>query len=424
MVKLYETESYLKENQTTVTYSETIRDEAGRGENCNSETGNGEYGDGAGNEYGLIRLDESIFFPEEGGQYADTGYIEIIESAGTNNSNRIRLLDGQIENGIVTYKVAHPIPAGTKVACHLDWDMRFMRMQNHSGEHVLTGAVHNKYGLNNCGFHLSDDDLVTLDFDGILSYEQIIEMEREANRVIYENVPIRDSYPTREELGSISYRSKIEIEGQVRLVTIGDENKTYDVCACCAPHVRRTGEIGIIKVISVVKFKKGIQVAILCGERALDYINKEHSLVTKVARDFSTAAENIPYVIKNHMDEIADLKARLSAAIVGRLIRELDSMTDRAEKCVFTEDELSANDMKNVYNEMVERFDGFVGVFCGSDEAGYRFNAGGKDLDARHLLALMQEGLLAKGGGSPQMIQGRVGAGMEAIRDFYARVNS
>lgn len=398
MIKLYETKSSLRNNRTKVTYSES----------------------GGEDEYGLIRLEESIFFPEEGGQYADTGVITVAHAhEGLSAGEEIMLLDGQIKKGIVTYKVSKPIPVGTVIDCRLDWDKRFMRMQNHSGEHVLTGVVHNRYGLNNCGFHLSDDDFVTLDFDGMLTYDQIIEMEREANRIIYANVPIKDSYPTRDELSSISYRSKIEIEGQVRLITIGDDDNTYDVCACCAPHVSSTGEIGIIKVMSVVKFKKGIQVSILCGERALDFINKEHSLVTKVARDFSTAPENIPGVIKSHTDEIASLKMRLSSAVQGRLIGELDMIKDGMPKCIFSEDELTANDMKNIYNEMVSRFTGFVGVFCKSDDDGYRFNAGGQNLDARELAALMREKLSAKGGGSAEMIQGKVGVKKEEIEALF-----
>lgn len=401
MKKLYETKSSLRSNRTTITYSEAI---------ANDDVA----------EYGLIRLDESIFFPEEGGQYADTGTLTVVDACkGFAAGEEVTLLDGQIEDGVVTYKVTRAIPVGTIVDCRLDWDKRFMRMQNHSGEHVLTGVVHNRYGLNNCGFHLSDDDFVTLDFDGVLSYEQIIEMEKEANRIIYENVPIIDSYPTHDELLNISYRSKIEIEGQVRLITIGDDDKTYDVCACCAPHVDRTGEIGIIKVISVVKFKKGIQVSILCGERALDFINNEHSLVTKVARDFSTSPDNIPAVIKSHTEEIAALKIKLSSAVQGRVLSALNNIKDGDPKCVFSEDELTANDMKNIYNEMVSRFTGYVGVFCKSGDEGYRFNAGGKDLDARLLSDVMREKLSAKGGGSAEMIQGRVAASKEEIESLF-----
>lgn len=397
MIKLYETNSLLRQNQTTVTFSEAATDSDG-------------------NSYGLIRLDESIFFPEEGGQYADTGIIRVKDG---DSSYDVTLLDGQIENGIVTYKISKPIPNGALVECRLDWDKRFMRMQNHSGEHVLTGVVHNRYGLNNCGFHLSDDDFVTLDFDGVLSYEQILEMEREANSIIYEDVPIKDSYPTRDELDRISYRSKIEIEGQVRLITIGDDTKTYDVCACCAPHVSSTGMIGIIKVISVIKWKKGIQVAILCGDRALSYINKEHSLITKIARDFSTSPDNIPGVIAGHLEEIADLKRRLSSATQSSLLHQLDMLKESDPKTVFTDAELTANDMKTIYNEMISRFDGFVGVFCGNDTTGYRFNAGGRNLDARELSGILRDKFNAKGGGSAEMIQGKITASMADIKKVF-----
>lgn len=276
MLKLYEKNSYMRE--CTVTVLDSFEDK-------------GKY---------YITLDQSIFFPEEGGQYADTGILTIktpckevditteksttckrdmadilsetltADPGEVATGSSLRLLDGQIikdgpKKGEIAYEVSQMIPAGTSLTCVLDWDKRYDRMQNHSGEHVITGTIHNRYGFNNVGFHLSDDGFVTLDIDGALTYDQVIEMEREANAYIYKNLPIIDSYPDNESLKNMSYRSKIEIDGQVRLITVGDESETVDVCACCAPHVKSTGEIGIIKVISVIKWKKGVQIAILCG---------------------------------------------------------------------------------------------------------------------------------------------------------------
>lgn len=372
----------------------------------------------------MITVDQSIFFPEEGGQYADTGLLYIEELPGGYDGplkvgDTSKLLDGQISDGIVRYYVDVALPQGCLVKGILDWDKRFMRMQNHSGEHVLTGVIHNEYGFNNVGFHLSDDGLVTLDLDGSLSYDQVIEMEILANEAVYKNYPIKDTYPDKQQLNDIQYRSKIEIEGQVRLITVGDEETTVDVCACCAPHVRSTGEIGIIKVISVINYKKGIQIGILCGSRALEYINNEHSMMTSISRMLSTSPENVERIVKSQIDEIAGLKISLSAAIENSLIREIEEMGEDCVGCIFTNENLTANNMKNIYNVLVERINGNVGIFVGDDESGYRYNAGGRGVDATILGKLMRDKLSAKGGGSSEMIQGRVNATKESIIDFF-----
>ena len=421
MIKLYETNSFLKECKMQVK---------------SSWENNGKY---------YITVDQSIFFPEEGGQYADTGIVRIVElpknlensdceDAAENVSAglEVKLIDGQIVDGEVVYAVSSYLPVGCCLEGKLDWDKRFDRMQNHSGEHILTGVIHNKYGFNNVGFHLSDDGFVTLDLDGVLSYEQVIEMEAIANKVIYGDVPITDSYPNAEELKTIDYRSKIEIDGQVRLITVGDEEETIDICACCAPHVKSTGQIGIIKVISVINYKKGIQIAILCGKRALEYINNEHSMMTSLARFLSTAPENVEKIVKSQQDDIISLHAKLSVAVEGKLIDEIVRREalissgmpyDYEMGLIFTGEDLTAANMKNIFNALADRFKGYIGIFVGNDESGYRYNAGGRGLDARELASAMREKLQAKGGGSPEMIQGRVTATKQCIESFFTECN-
>ena len=249
-VKLYETESYRKECKTVVT--ECIRE------------GDAFY----------IRLKESVFFPEEGGQYSDTGTV-------STRDKTIRILKGELFGSSkegetdVRYQTDGEIPTGTEVLCKLDWETRFDRMQNHSGEHILSGLLYSKYGFHNVGFHLSDTEPVTVDTDGVLNEDEIAELEKEANAIVYENLPITDSYPSKETLAGMEYRSKIEIRGQVRLITIGTAERTVDVCACCAPHVSETGAIGIVKILSAEKFRGGMRLFVLCGRRALAWINRD-----------------------------------------------------------------------------------------------------------------------------------------------------
>ena len=185
-----------------------------------------------------IWLDQTLFFPEEGGQSPDMGTID-----------GIKVLDVQIKDEVITHTLAAPLAVGTTVKGVVDWKHRFYNMQQHSGEHIFSGIVHNRFGYDNVGFHLSDS-IVTMDFNGVITAEDIEEIETEVNQAIIENIPVEVSYPTKEELKVLEYRSKIEIEGQVRIVTIPG----YDVCACCAPHVRRTGEIGMLKVMNVQSY--------------------------------------------------------------------------------------------------------------------------------------------------------------------------
>lgn len=387
MIKLYETQSYLKENQTIVT-------------GCFREK-----------KDVFVTLEESIFFPEEGGQYADTGWIVYGE-------NRVRLTDGQIRNGEVFYKVESEIPEGAEVLCILDWEPRYMRMQQHTGEHILTGTIHRHFGFNNVGFHLSDDAPVTLDLDGVLTVEQAMEMETLANQIIYQNLPVEDSYPSKEELTAIDYRSKIAIEGQVRLITVPG----VDICACCAPHVARTGEVGLIKIVSMQNYKGGIRLNILCGMRALLHYREQLQLMSSLANSLSTRPEQVSGIVSSQKEELLILRHQVSQMAETALLKEIDSLQNGTNACVFAAGDTSAVAVKNAFNVMAKKFGGYAGVFVGDDENGYRYNAGSKSLDSRVLAGLMRERLAAKGGGSKEMVQGKTQAKRAMIEAFFAEL--
>lgn len=408
MNKIYETQSYTKTITTKI-------------DSCIQE-----------NDKFYVTFEDSIFFPEEGGQYADTGIIiadgkeisllngEYIKStaavSSTGEGGRTVLSTAQTS---IRYLVSEPIESGVEVQCILDWEQRYSRMQNHSGEHIMSGLIHSTYGLENVGFHLSDDGPVTLTMNGVLSYEQVIEIEAKANAVIYANMPITDSYPDKTTLSNLDYRSKIDIDGQVRLITIGDEASTIDICACCAPHVARTGEIGIIKVISVINYKGGIQIGILCGKRALDYINHQQNTLNTIAQSLSTHPDKVPALVVSHIEEINRLKSELSELREREYISAINNMTEAEKHIIISSEDLSALNMKNIFNTLTERFSGFVGVFVGNDSEGYRYYAGSKDKDSKELAAKMREVFNAKGGGSSEMIQGKINAAKDNILSFW-----
>ena len=394
--KIYERRSYLKELTTTVTDS---------------------FSDNGKN---YIKLKATIFFPEEGGQYADTGKLDY-------SGRTARILNGELIGNAsdgetdIRYEVDSPIEAGTEVHCTLDWENRLDRMENHSGEHILSGLIHNMFGFNNIGFHLSDDEPVTLVCDGKLSKEQISLLERKANEAVRENISITDSYPSKEELECLSYRSKIEIAGQVRLITIGDDANPLDVCACCAPHVSFTGSVGIIKILSSASFKGGTQLSFLCGRRAFEYIDHSQELLKSLSDSFSTNMENVPELVDKLRDDNRSLKMKLSVFAQKSILESV-----RSGSCsgpVITDFELSPADMKSIFNEIVQAVEGYTGIFSGSDEKGYVYYAGGAGLDARELGNLMKDKLSARGGGSSEMIQGRCVSTRDEILNFWKTFN-
>lgn len=214
-----------------------------------------------------VVLDQTLFFPEEGGQSPDKGTL-----------GECNVMDVQIKGDVITHTLDAPLKPGAAVHGILNWSHRFYNMQQHSGEHIFSGIVHKKFGYDNVGFHLSDA-IVTMDFNGILTEQDAAEVEYEVNEVIVKNLPVQVTFPSREELAVLDYRSKIEIEGQVRIVTIPG----VDVCACCAPHVRQTGEIGMLKVMSVQNHRGGVRISMLCGFRALEAFRQKDQIVTAVA---------------------------------------------------------------------------------------------------------------------------------------------
>ena len=341
-----------------------------------------------------VVLDQTLFFPEEGGQSPDKGVI-----------NDIQVTDVQINNEIITHYLESAIPAGSKVMGRIDWAHRFNNMQQHSGEHVFSGIVHKKFGYDNVGFHLSDQ-VVTMDFNGVLTAEQVAEIEWEVNQDIAQNAEIVISYPSKDELASIKYRSKIDIEGQVRIVTVTG----YDVCACCAPHVRRTGEIGGLKVMSLQNYKGGVRISILCGLRALEAFREKCSIVSDLTAFLTTGQENLVTAVKKLKASNQSLSSELSAAKQQLLNQKLSDIPEDQANVIIFESGIDTKIVRNVVNGLVKKHSGICGLFVGSDSEGYSYVIGSSSQDCKILANTLREKLGAKGGGSPQMIQGSVKA--------------
>lgn len=376
----------------TATIMESIPDEEGRG--C------------------WLVLDQTAFFPEEGGQTADKGTI-----------NGLDVLDVQIKEDVIYHLInaacnedASFLP-GQLIKGHVDWEQRLDFMQQHSAEHIISGLLHRHYGFRNVGFHLSKNE-VTMDVDNSISLEMLREIEKEANEIVYRNIPVKAYFPSEEELEQLDYRSKIEIQGEVRIVEIPG----VDICACCAPHVDSTGQIGMIKITNVQSHRGGVRINILCGNRALaDYTEKQDAFSALCAL-LSSKPELLTNNVKRVMDESLSWKEKSNELAQQLLQLQLDTLPSPDEiKNPFLFAELdNPIAVRNAVNRLCQTYSGYCGIFTGNDSSGYQFIIGSANLDCRMLATDLRNILEAKCGGSAAMIQGSVMAGRQKLEDFFA----
>ena len=354
----------------------------------------------SGNGYEII-LDRTAFFPEGGGQSSDTG------SLGGVSVSDVQEIDGKI-----IHYTDGPLVEGTEVEGCIDWTERFSKMQQHTGEHIVSGLIHKIYGYHNVGFHLGTDS-VTLDFNGVVPKEKLHEIEQLANEAVAKNLPVQVLYPTDEELSKISYRSKIEIEGQVRIVVIDG----YDVCACCAPHVKQTGEIGLIKLVGMQNYKGGVRISMLCGFRALeDYYQKEKNnreiAVMLSAKEYETAVE-----VERLQEELAMKKAKI-AELERKFLEQKVETHDISSEIVCLFEETDPVMTRELVNLLLKKGAKMAAVFSGNEREGYRYVLGSRSLDVRENGKLLNEAFHGRGGGKPEMVQGTVQGKREEIEAF------
>ena len=365
-----------------------------------------------------VILDATAFFPEGGGQYPDPGTL-----------GGCPVTDVQEQGGIITHTVdishlndsPHPFEKGTVVKGELDAATRLERMQNHTGEHIVSGIVHRRFGYKNVGFHLGDGD-VTLDFDGVLTREQLDEIEEEANTIVSACLPITAYYPAPEELSTLSYRAKLNLTEGVRIVRIGNVDAPKDLCACCAPHVDNTGEIGLIKLLDFIHYKGGVRIHMLCGSWALADYRRRYTAVATMAAAMSVKQEEVvagfermQAEIEGHKKVISTLRGKLEAHTVAAITPTEGSL------CLFDEG-LDAPEMRRLLNAAVAKCGRLCGVFSGNDEEGYRFVIGRGDptMDLKPRIKEINTALSARGGGSSEMLQGSCTAARAVIEAFFA----
>lgn len=353
-----------------------------------------------------IVLDQTIFFPEEGGQTPDKGTI-----------NGLHVIDVQIKDDVITHTIKTdgkmPLQTGDTVSCDLNWAHRFSNMQQHTGEHIISGIVYKRYGYDNVGFHLSDS-IVTMDYNGPISDKDLIEIEEEANRYIFEGRPIITGYPSKEELEALNYRSKKELAGPIRIVEIKD----VDVCACCAPHVKNTTEVGLLKILDATAYKGGIRISMLCGMRALYHYRDCLNRCIALSQLTSRPQEEIVEAVEQQKETIGGLQQQIFSLQQTLLKKEAASVDASAEDVLLFTENTDTNIIRYQVNEFTASHPGYCAIF-NKNETGYNFIIGSKEKDCNKIGTLLREKLGAKCGGKSVMIQGSVEASEEDIKNLF-----
>ena len=352
----------------------------------------------------IVRLSQTCFYPEGGGQPCDTGTLGGVKVTAVHEGG-----------GEIWHTVDSPLEVGAKVHGQIDWERRFDLMQQHSGEHILSGVLHQMTGCDNVGFHLSTEN-VYVDFDKPMDMALLREAELRANRIIWENRPVQIWYPGKEELAALDYRSKKELTGDVRIVAFPGA----DTCACCGTHVAAAGAVGCIKVLSVQNYKGGVRVEMACGKRALDIETAWMEQDQEVGRMLSVKPFQTVAAVKKLSDELSAARIRLAAMEDKVFAGKAAELAGKGDVLLF-EDGLSPDSVRRMCTLIMDSCGGRCAVFSGSDADGYKYALGLKDGDLRAFVKEMNSKLNGRGGGKPFFAQGSVSATRAEIEAFFAQ---
>ena len=353
-----------------------------------------------------VTLDKTAFFPGGGGQECDVGCLGDVPVTGASLAG----------DAVLHYTTA-PLAVGARVTGKVDRSVRFPRMQCHTAEHIVSGLIHARYGFDNVGFHLGEDE-VTMDVSGELTKEQLEEIEDLANRVVYSDVPVTVSFPSSEELPHLFYRSKLDLTENVRLITV----EGVDVCACCAPHVKKTGEIGLIRLLGFIRYKGGVRIRLVAGERALADYRARCLAAQTVSELLSVPQEKIADGVARSLasaDALAESNAALRRRLAERIAGELPQ-TDGNRVFFLSGVESDPDVARRVANLAVLSTAGIVAVCYGESERGFRYLLASEKVDLRAALPEINRALSGRGGGKPGMAEGTFAATREEIARFFA----
>ncbi len=349
-----------------------------------------------------IVLDRTAFFPEEGGQYADGGTL-----------SGIAVLDVKEKHGVIHHYTAEPIALGEVCSCKIDFSERFEKMQCHTAEHILSGLFHKHYAIENVGFHLGRD-IMTMDISVPLEKSELLRIEELANIAVFNDLSVKAYFPTEDELSVLEYRSKLALTENIRIVEIGD----VDVCACCAPHVAHTGEIGLIKITDAVKMRGGMRLTVAAGKRAYRLVSKLFSEAGAVSAMLSVPRLEIAEGVRKLSHEASELRSKLSECRAREIERCASELLPTEGNAVVLLSGYTIPEMITYSNTALSRVGGILVLLSGED-GDYKYVISSKTENLRTVIAEINKSLLGRGGGKPEMVQGSFASGLSDIKNYF-----
>lgn len=350
-----------------------------------------------------VILDRTCFYPEGGGQPADHGIL-----------GGVKVLDVREKSGQIVHICDGALPVGASVTGCIDWERRFDHMQQHSGEHIVSGIICARYGCDNVGFHLGKD-IVTIDFNHDISPDDLPAIEAQANAFIWSDTPINIRFLSGEALEQAEYRSKKFIPGEVRLVAFPGA----DCCACCGTHVNRAGQVGLVKLLSCQKFREGVRMELLCGKRALDYLSGIWEQNLAVSRALSAKPLQTSAAVEHLQGELESIKLRCAALETADFARKAQEYAGKGDVVLF-EGDMSADSVRRLCDAVLDTCGGRCAVFAGSGNT-YKYAVGTREGDIRPLVKELNSALNGRGGGKPNFAQGSVAADEAQIKVFFEK---
>ncbi len=349
-----------------------------------------------------VILNATAFYPEGGGQPADKGMID-----------NIPVVDVQYIDGELCHIMERPLEEGAQVVGKIDWNWRFDLMQQHSGEHIVSGMIHEKYGYENVGFHMGEE-IITIDLSGVLTWQQVQEIEKKVNYYIWMNQQVNIFYPDERQRKFIPYRSKKELTGEIRLV----EFPGADLCACCGLHVTHASQIGLVKILSCKKFRDGVRMEMLSGKRALDYLSGSTEQNSQIAVSLSVKENETKEAVQRLLDEVYDLKGQLAQEKQKSFEVKAASFAGKGN-VLLIEDTMEAAEVRKCTDSILNTCGGIAALFAGNDTDGYKYAIGERNGDIKELVKKVNKELNGRGGGKPFFAQGSVKAARKQIKALF-----
>ena len=347
-----------------------------------------------------VILDATAFYPEGGGQACDLGTL--------NDANVLEVRErGEVIVHLCDREVRGEVHGG------IDWARRFDLMQQHSGEHMVSGVIHRRYGWHNVGFHMGSE-VITIDFDGVIPVEDLPAIEAEVNAGIWQNLPLKCWYPSPEELPDVYYRTKKQLPWPVRIVEVPG----FDSCACCGTHVKNTGEIGLVKLFTSIPCRGGSRMEMACGRRAVELLTQAYDQNRQVSQAFSAKISETGAAARK-MNEMLEQEKLRFVALQKKLFGFVKERYVNCGNVLHFEENLDSVQIRELADAIADTCGGMAAVFSGTGDSGYAFALVTREGDLRAFGKAMTTALNGRGGGKPIFQQGRVQAAKAQIEDFF-----